>query len=176
MPMEYGFASLAEYNRWMNEKLYLVCAEIPDAERRRDRGAFFCSIHGTLNHILLADMLWLDRFYESPPRQVLSALDAEVCHDFGELRQARADLDAEILEFVAGLDADWLAQPMTFTSIVSPRPRTFSRWFTLQHFFNHQTHHRGQLTTLISQAGHDPGVTDLLWLPGAELTAGADAR
>ncbi len=163
------FITMADYNRWMNTRLYAVCADMPAAELQRDRGAFFRSIHGTLNHILLADMLWLDRFYGRPPRRHFQALDEIVCAEFGELRQAREALDTEICDWIATLVPDWLAEPMTFTSLVSPQPRSFPRWHALMHFFNHQTHHRGQVTTLISQAGYEPGVTDLLWLPGMEI-------
>ncbi len=163
------FQTLADYNRWMNERLYARCGELPAAERERDRGAFFGSISGTLNHIMLADMLWLDRFYQVAPRRRFSTLDETVYADFAELSAARARLDAEISDWVATLDDAWLAQPVTFTSLVSPNPRSFRRGDALLHFFNHQTHHRGQVTTLLKQAGIEPGVTDLLWLPGLEL-------
>lgn len=167
------FITMAHYNRWMNERIYDLCADMTAAEYRRDRKAFFRSIHGTLNHIMLADMLWLDRFYGRSPRRVFQSLDEEVCRDFEELRHARGTLDEEICDWVESLDDDWLAQPFNFASLVSPRPRTFLRRHALMHFFNHQTHHRGQVTTLLSQAGYDPGVTDLMWLPGMEITGAA---
>lgn len=165
------FGTMARYNRWMNDRLYSVCATMSDGERRQDRGAFFKSIHGTLNHILLADMLWLDRFYGVQPRWPCEALNEEVHADFDDLRAARVQLDGEIADWIDSLDADWLARPMTFTSLVSPQPRTFLRWHALMHFFNHQTHHRGQVTTLLNQAGYEPGVTDLMWLPDMALEA-----
>lgn len=157
------FVTMARYNQWMNEKLYACCAGIDDGERRRDRGAFFKSIHGTLNHILLGDRLWLGRF-NNVPYEIKGGLDDQIYGDFAELRAAREKTDFEILAFVDALDNQRIAGNLSYTTFVKPRPRTTPMWHALMHFFNHQTHHRGQLTTLISQCGIDPGVTDLLYL------------
>jgi uncharacterized damage-inducible protein DinB len=153
----------AAYNRWMNERLYALCADLSDAERKRDRAAFFRSIHGTLNHLLLADRIWLGRFV-GPPFAVRS-LDQELYADFVELRRERERTDAEVEAWAASLSAADLAATLHYTSIVNPAPRAMPYWLATAHFFNHQTHHRGQLTTLLMQAGVDPGVTDLMWLP-----------
>ena len=163
------YRALARYNTWMNERLYAVSANLPDAVRNEDRGAFFRSIHGTLNHLLLGDRLWLSRFLSREFR--VSTLADELYADFAELRRERAKTDAEILEWVETLDEGRLALPLKFRSMVGSRERSFPLWFAMQHFFNHQTHHRGQVTTLLMQAGVDPGVTDLLWLPGMETGA-----
>lgn len=157
---------MARYNRWMNEKIYAVCAEIPDAERKRDRGAFFGSIHGTLNHLLLGDKLWMGRFVDCP--FAVESLDQELYADFDVLRAERERMDGEILEFTDALDENALDGDFRFTTIVNPAEHVYVLRHVLLHFFNHQTHHRGQATTLIKQAGHDPGVTDLMWLPGVE--------
>jgi uncharacterized damage-inducible protein DinB len=160
------FRTMARYNRWMNERLYAVCAEIPDGERKRDRGAFFKSIHGTFNHLLLGDRLWLGRFlHRSFP---VDSLDQELYADFHALRAERERTDEEILDFGESLDEEALARDFRFTTIVDPREQVFPFRHVLLHFFNHQTHHRGQVTTLIKQAGYEPGVTDLMWLPGAQ--------
>jgi uncharacterized damage-inducible protein DinB len=159
------FRTMAQYNRWMNERIYGVCAEIPDGERKRDRGAFFKSIHGTLNHLLLGDRLWLGRFIDRPFR--VDALDQELYADFDALRAQRQQTDADIFDFTGTLDESALAREFTFTTIVNPGEHVFPFQHVLLHFFNHQTHHRGQVTTLIKQAGYEPGVTDLMWLPGA---------
>jgi uncharacterized damage-inducible protein DinB len=161
-----GFRAMARYNRWMNERIYELCEKLPDAERKRDRVAFFRSIHGTLNHLLLGDRLWLGRFLAREFR--VGTLADELYGDFSELRRERNKTDAEILEWVETLDEKRLAAPLKFRSMVGNRDRSFPLWFAVQHFFNHQTHHRGQVTTLLMQAGVDPGVTDLLWLPGTE--------
>jgi uncharacterized damage-inducible protein DinB len=159
------FRTMADYNRWMNERLYDVCAGIPDAERKRDRGAFFKSIHGTLNHLLLADRLWMGRLLDRP--FAVDSLDQELYADFDEMRAQRERLDGEIIDFIASLDEAALAEDFHFTTMVDPAEHVYVLRHVLLHFFNHQTHHRGQLTTLLSQAGHDPGVTDLMWLPGS---------
>lgn len=156
--------TLAAYNRWMNERLYCACADIDDAERKRPRAAFFDSIHGTLNHLLLGDLLWLGRF--TGQSVSFASLDQELHADFGQLRSARAQCDDDIDAWVASLDDAALAAPFRFKSVVNPRVRSCPLWVAVTHFFNHQTHHRGQLTTLLSQAGVDYGTTDLIWLPG----------
>ena len=159
-----NFKTMARYNGWMNERLYALCAEMSDEERKRDRGAFFKSIHGTFNHLLLADRLWMGRF-TGEPYQVKS-LDQELYSDYAELRAERALTDERIESFVAALDEATIAGELRYTSVVNPAERVIRMRVALLHFFNHQTHHRGQATTLISQAGYDPGVTDLMWMPG----------
>jgi uncharacterized damage-inducible protein DinB len=155
--------TFAAYNRWMNERLYALCAALPDAERKRDRGAFFRSIHGTLNHLLLADRVWLGRFTGVP--FAVASLDQELHADFAELRREREATDRAIADFVASLAPADFEGTLHYTSLVNPAARSMPFWVALTHFFNHETHHRGQLTTLLMQAGVDPGVTDLMWLP-----------
>jgi uncharacterized damage-inducible protein DinB len=155
---------MASYNHWMNDRLYSLCAEIPDDERKHDRGAFFGSIHGTLNHLLLADKVWLGRF-EGQPFQVQS-LDQELYENFVELRAEREVTDRHIETWAAGLTEEKLASQFQFSSITRPGLRECELWVVVLHLFNHQTHHRGQLTTLLSQMGKDYGITDLIVLPG----------
>ncbi len=157
--------AMARYNRWMNERLYEACAGMADAERRRERGAFFRSVHGTLDHLLLADRIWLSRFLGTPSPTVRSLGD-ELYADFDELRRERARTDDAIDAWIAGLDAERLAGPLEFRSVVASSDRVLPLWVAALHFFNHQTHHRGQLTALLTQCGVDYGVTDLMWMPG----------
>src|SRR5690606_33206663 len=154
---------MASYNRWMNERLYAVCAEMSDAERKRDRQAYFRSIHGTLNHLLLADKVWLGRFQQEAFN--VTRLDAELHAGFAELRNERETTDSRIEAWAASLTEEALAGQLRYTSIVNPEPRVYDLWVAVTHFFNHQTHHRGQLTTLLTQCGKDYGVTDLIGLP-----------
>jgi uncharacterized damage-inducible protein DinB len=161
--------TLAAYNRWMNERLFALCAGLSDEERKRDRGAFFRSIHGTLNHLLLGDRIWLGRFRGEA--FAVTSLDQELYADFAELRAERARTDAAIEAWAAALAPADFERTLRYTSFVSPAPRAFPFWAAATHFFNHQAHHRGQLTTLLMQAGVDPGMTDLVWLP--ELLEGA---
>jgi uncharacterized damage-inducible protein DinB len=155
--------TMASYNRWMNEQLYGCCAGLTDEERKRDAGAFFKSIHGTLNHILLGDRIWLGRFTGKP--YAVASLGQELYADFDELRAERRKMDAAIVAWGDSLtDADF-DRELSYTSVVNPKPRRYPFWFAAAQLFNHQTHHRGQVTTLLSQRGIDPGVTDLIWLP-----------
>ncbi|MFQ5938396.1 MAG: DinB family protein, partial [Acidiferrobacterales bacterium] len=156
---------MAEYNRWMNGKLYAVCAEIPDEKRKADLGAFFKSIHGTLNHLLWGDRIWLRRFgVHSYP---VTPIGDDIYTDFRELCADREKTDELILQWTQGLREEWLAEPFEFTSLTDGKTRRAPAWVFVAQLFNHQTHHRGQVTTLIKQLGYEPGITDIPWLPGA---------
>jgi|GEM_PF-221243 uncharacterized damage-inducible protein DinB len=154
--------TMAEYNHWMNLKLYAVCAAIADEQRREDRGAFFKSIHGTLNHLLVGDRIWLGRFTGNP---YIAQLRQELYSDFDELRQQHEITDQQILEWSKQLTDEWLSQSLRWRSGSDGIERVLPHWLLVVHLFNHQTHHRGQLTTLLSQLGYNPGVTDLPWMP-----------
>nr|WP_295377536.1 DinB family protein [Pseudoxanthomonas sp.] len=165
-----GFRLLAGYNRWMNERLYALAGDLPETELFADRGAFFGSVFGTLSHLVVADTIWLKRFRQHASRsevlapmdtlEVPRALDARPCADLSSLRARREWLDAIIVTWVDTLDAATLAVPLDYLNL---RGDAFRRPLdgTLLHFFNHQTHHRGQITTLLAQMGVDVGVTDL---------------
>ena len=156
--------AFAHYNRAMNERIYACCAKLTDEVRKRDTGAFFKSIHGTLNHSLLGDRLWMGRFTSNPFQ--VSSLDQELYADFLELRAERAKTDVEIETWARGLTADELDADFAFSSMKGEQYR-MPMWFVVSHYFNHQTHHRGQVTALLSQQGLDPGVTDLIRFPSA---------
>ena len=155
---------MARYNRWMNDRLYAHCATMPDSERKRDRGAFFGSIHGTLNHLLWGDRMWLGRFGGPPCTHPQFGTD--MFASFDVLRTERATTDHAMLDWADQVRADWLAAPLVYTSVVDGKTRRLPAAVAAVHMFNHGTHHRGQLTTLLKQAGIDPGVTDLPWVPG----------
>jgi uncharacterized damage-inducible protein DinB len=158
-------SALARYNTWMNDKLYELAATLSDEERKRDRGAFFKSIHGTFNHLLLADRVWLGRFAGATipdgfmgPRGIRS-LDQQLYEDFAELRRERALTDGELSSWVSQLTQERLAGPLVYMR--AGQKQESPLWWAVAHVFNHQTHHRGQITTLLAQQGCDPGVTDL---------------
>ena len=165
------FRDYARYSAWFNERLYDVAASLSEEERRRDLGAFFQSVHGTLNHLLLTDRLWLHRFARIEPGwsafrgatliEQQGALDRELFAELEALRRERVETDGVIGEWMAELDADALKRPMRYANSKG-EVREHPLWFGLAHFFNHQTHHRGQVTTLLSQLGRDPGPTDFL--------------
>lgn len=152
------FRMMAHYNRLANERLYAACARLGDAERKATRGALFGSIHGTLNHILVGDRIWLARF---GGETVLSTdLDAILYQDFAALRAARAEEDARIEDFAAGLDLSFLEGEIEYVNneslrLSDPKP------LLLAHLFNHQTHHRGQIHDLLCQSGAEAPVLDL---------------
>ncbi|HMN46481.1 MAG TPA: DinB family protein [Povalibacter sp.] len=154
---------MASYNRWMNERLYEACARLTDSDRKRDCGAFFRSVHGTLNHLLLGDKIWLGRFLGNPIQ--VRNLDEELHAEFEALRRDRVGTDEVIVRWTDSLTDAALAGELRYVSVASPAPRKYEMWLAVAHFFNHQTHHRGQLTTLLSQFGQDMGVTDLIGLP-----------
>jgi len=166
------FRLLAQYNDWMNHKLYDAAAQLPEAERLAERGAFFGSLQSTLQHIIIGDTLWLGRFGAHP--RFAEALAGVVALPrptdargepmaFEALRARRAWLDRQILHFCCALTEEDLELVIHYKSMAGGAG---SRKLgdLLLHFFNHQTHHRGQATTLLSQQGIDIGVTDLVVL------------
>ncbi len=162
------FSIQSDYNRWMNERLYATCARLDEGLRRQDMGAFFGSIHGTLNHLLLGDRLWMGRFTgrDFP----VDSLDQELYTDFADLHTARRETDEAIGRWIEGLTEDSLDTPLAFeTIVVTGRTHRFRLVDALVHFFQHQVHHRGQVTCLLSQLGIDYGTTDMMWMPGIEL-------
>jgi uncharacterized damage-inducible protein DinB len=152
------WALFARYNRLANEMLYEVCARLSEEERRRDLGAFFKSVHGTLNHLLLGDRIWMTRFEGgSHPSTDLGSI---LHDDFAALRDARAAMDVRIEKFFTALPPDFAAGSIRYLNnagIVSDDPLDV----LLPHFFNHQTHHRAQVHTLLSQLGQETPVLDL---------------
>ncbi len=162
---------MASYNAWMNAKLYEAAGKLSPQELAADRQAFFGSIFGTLNHMVVADTAWLKRFEAHPSRHAAldpvrrlampTTYDEVSFQEFGSLSDQRQRLDAIICEWAASLTEQDLEHVLPYASmkgVVSHK--RFSS--LVLHFFNHQTHHRGQATTLLYQAGQDVGVTDLL--------------
>ena len=174
-----SLGALARYNRWMNDKLYGLAATLSDEARKRDCGAFFKSIHGTFNHLLVADRIWLARFtgvtipdgWMAPG---IRSLDQELYADFEELRRERALTDDELSTWVSKLTDEQLAAPLVYMRRAQKQETPL--WWAVVHVFNHQTHHRGQITTLLMQQGCDPGVTDLFAMLREEASAAHQPR
>ena len=154
--------ALAAYHRQMNQQFYAACTKLDESELKKDRGVFFKSIFGTLNHQLLTDRLWLSGFTEQPV--AFGALDEELYANFDELWAERKVTDADIQSWVDTLTEDRLLAPFS-------EQLTYPLWFTITHFFNHQTHHRGQISAMLSQCGIDYGTTDLPWVKGIAALA-----
>ncbi|HTU60786.1 MAG TPA: DinB family protein [Polyangiales bacterium] len=155
----------ARYNGWMNAKIYNTAALLSDEERKRDRGAFFGSIHNVMNHLLVADRIWVGRLVgrNAEPGFIgpdgIKSLDQELASDFEELRRQRDKTDAAIADWAGTVTSDALAGDLRMFRKGQWEERPL--WWAVTQMFNHQTHHRGQISTLLFQAGHDPGATDL---------------
>lgn len=157
MPERYRM--YAGYNAWANERVYDAAARLSDANYRADRGAFFQSVHGTLNHLLVGDRIWMRRF--TGTGDAPNKLDAILYDDFEELRAARRAEDLRISRYCAGLDADMVAGEFSYRTIVNPKTVTQPLGPALDHFFNHQTHHRGQVHALLTAIGGRDGAPSL---------------
>jgi len=152
------FQMLARYNRIANERLYQCCAQLDDTEYRRQRAGSFGSIHALLNHILLGDQIWMSRFKgagHSTP-----ALATILFDNFPELRSAREQQDAEIESFFDGLEPDFWGRVLNYTNSQKRECRETTPG-AVTHFFNHQTHHRGQIHVMLSQTSVPPPSLDL---------------
>ena len=146
--MKSRYRMFAGYNAWCNERLYDAAATLSDADYRAGRGAFFKSVHGTLNHMLVADRVWMKRFTgvgEQPP-----GLDAILYDDFPALRAARVTQDTLISRYVERLSDEDLARPFLYRTVTNPQTIEQPLAPALDHFFNHQTHHRGQAHAMLS--------------------------
>lgn len=178
MGLKSNFELMADYNQWMNKNLYKVCDGLSSNQLGKDRGAYFGSILGTLNHILVGDIIWLKRFATHPSGfQSLSVVESmdnpgslsQVLHsDLNELAKFRGILDAAIVDFSRETSEHDYELSLSYINTKGVElSKSFS--FLVHHLFNHQTHHRGQVTTLLSQLDLDVGMTDLLALmPEAE--------
>jgi uncharacterized damage-inducible protein DinB len=156
--------TMAEYNTEMNRRLYGAAARLSDAERRQPRGAFWGSIHGTLNHLLWGDTQWMSRFDNWPKPNVAIKHSAGLFDDFAALSTARERADADISRWAAKVDGAWLARDMTWFSGAANREVRAPHQLLVTHFFNHQTHHRGQVHAMLTAAGQETGDTDLFLL------------
>jgi uncharacterized damage-inducible protein DinB len=156
--------TMAEYNAEMNRRLYAAAARLSDTERRKPHGAFWGSIHGTLTHILWGDQQWMSRFdgWERPTTPIKQS--AGMIEDFSELRTERDKADAAISRWANKVDGAWLAEDLTWFSGAANRGVTAKKGLLVAHFFNHQTHHRGQAHAMLTAAGQETGDTDLFLL------------
>lgn len=161
---------MARYNRWQNENLYGAAYRLSDAARRQERGAFFGSIHATLSHLLWADRTWASRFGlgEMPPGGIPDS--TALYPDWDKLKSERAAFDAALIAWADGLDSAAVTGDLTWFSGSMQKQLTLPRWVLLTQLFNHQTHHRGQVHCMLTQAGVRPHDTDLPFMPESFLT------
>jgi uncharacterized damage-inducible protein DinB len=146
--MKSHFDMFAGYNAWANRRLYDAAAKLTEAQYRTDRGAFFRSLHGTLNHLLVGDRIWMRRFTGEGPSP--ARLDEILHDDLASLRAAREAEDRRILDYVAGLDEAKLAGLIRYRRLTAPDEVVQPLAPALAHFFNHQTHHRGQAHAILT--------------------------
>jgi uncharacterized damage-inducible protein DinB len=156
---------MARYNRWQNENLYGVAETLSDDERRKERGAWFGSIHKTMSHLLWGDKVWMSRFTDLPRPDVGIPGSVSLFPDWDKLKAERIGFDQAISGWADTIDDRWLAADQTFMSAATNREWTHPRWVLVTHMFNHQTHHRGQVHSMLTQAGGRPSDTDFTVMP-----------
>lgn len=156
--------TMAAYNAEMNRRLYGAASRLSDAERRAPRGAFWGSIHGTLTHILWGDRQWMSRFDNWPKPTTAIKQSAAMIEDFSALGTARERADADISRWAAKVDDAWIAEDLVWFSGAANREMRAPKQLLVTHFFNHQTHHRGQAHAMLTAAGQETGDTDLFLL------------
>jgi uncharacterized damage-inducible protein DinB len=152
---------MAGYNQEMNRRVYAAAERLDDVVRRRQDGAFWTSIHGTLNHILWADRLWLARFAGGAKPHVDMGASDRMYDAFAELKAQREETDGFLGRWAQTVEDDWLKTEMSWMSAVLGREVRAPVRLLVTHFFNHQTHHRGQAHALLTRAGQSVGDTDL---------------
>ncbi|MGI9424487.1 MAG: DinB family protein [Hyphomicrobiaceae bacterium] len=157
---------MAKYNRWQNDSIYEAAGTLTDDQRRTDKGAFFGSVHGTLNHILWGDRMWMHRFTGSPKPALASIRNSKDFYEaWDDLCTQRVAVDDEIAAWAASLSEAWLQDDLSWLSGSSQSEVTKPRWVLVAHMFNHQTHHRGQVHCLLTGFGANPGDTDIPFMP-----------
>ncbi len=157
---------MAAYSGWMNDSIFAVCETLSDEDRKKDCGAFFKSIHGTLNHLLWADQIWMSRFTDTPA-PVSEDIPGSVSQyeSFEGLKRERVAFDQVIEGWAAGLEQTEMEGDMTWYSGSAGREITKPRTLLITHMFNHQTHHRGQVHCLLTQFGVQTPTTDMPFMP-----------
>lgn len=157
---------MARYNRWQNSSIYTAADTLQDGERKAVRGAFFGSIHGTLNHLLWGDRMWMHRLAGWPaPRPKTIRESVDYFEDWETLKQERQSSDEAIIAWADELAPPMLDGNLTWYSGALGREVTKPRWVLIAHLFNHQTHHRGQVHCLLTQLGVRPEDSDLPFMP-----------
>lgn len=159
--MKDHYVSFAGYNAWANRRLYEAAALLSETEYRADKGAFFKSMHGTLNHLLVTDRIWMRRF--TGEGEVPNRLDAIVHERLADLRAAREVEDRRIVAYVGGLDDARLAGVIHYRRVSSPEAFVQKLAPALAHLFNHQTHHRGHAHMILTCLGKTAPELDLLY-------------
>ena len=153
--------TMAEYNSEMNRRIYADAARLSDEQRRADVGLFWKSLHGTLCHLLWGDRQWMSALDNWAPNTIPNPQSPTLIHDFDELRTEREAADAKIENFANRIDDAWLAEDLTWYSGAAKKTMSREKRGLMVHFFNHQTHHRGQVHVMLSQTEVKPPSLDM---------------
>lgn len=156
---------MARYNRWQNSNLYGAADALSEDARRADRGAFFGSIHATLSHLLWGDTMWMSRFdgWDAPGGGIAGSV--AWVSDWEALKEGRAKADRRIVDWAGRVSGEALDADLSWHSGALGRDVSKPMGLCVAHFFNHQTHHRGQVHAMLTAAGAEPGDTDLFIMP-----------
>ena len=148
------FPLMARFNEWANARLYDCVARLPQADYQRDAGIFFGSIHTTLNHLLLVDRLWCSRIEET--EHGFTSLTEILYKDLDSLRAAQVAEDARIIALADRLTPEDMGRPVRYRRMIGSGMEETRIGHILATLFNHQTHHRGHVTAVVSQCGVEP--------------------
>ena len=163
-------AEMASYSRWQNDQVYDVCDRIAPEERTRDRGLFFGSIHNTLDHICGVNQSILTFLDGSLPERNVDRQPK--WPEWGRLKSFRLEQDKFLADAALVWSDDWLSGKTVKSDPKGPDLPAVPRWVMVVQLFNHQTHHRSQVTTALHSMGERYGSTDMPWRPGAGYFAG----
>ncbi|MGI9356426.1 MAG: DinB family protein [Rhizobiaceae bacterium] len=155
------FKMFAAYNGWANRKVYTAAAKLSDSQWKQDCGVFFGSMMGTLNHILVGDMIWMKRL--TGEGEVPNRLDVAPYEEYNTLLAARRAMDDRIIDFCKTVSEDRLAAEFTYARVTDPTPVTQPFAQALAHLFNHQTHHRGHAHAILTQLTGEAPSLDLIY-------------
>lgn len=158
--MQRHFQMLSDYNRWANGRIYDACSALSDVDYRADRGAFFGSAHRTLNHLLVADRIWLRRITGTGTAPM--ELNVVLHEDFTDLRKAREAEDERFVQLTGSFEPDAFSRIVSYTPVTVPTPVSEPLGVMLAHVFNHQTHHRGQIHAILTSLGQPSIVLDMI--------------
>lgn len=159
--MKAAFVMYAAYNQWANDLLLKECEAITTDEYHRDLGTYFNSIHGTMDHLLVADKIWLHRF--SGQGDPIDSLDETLTGDLTVLKEKRLVLDSRICAVIDQMLEKDFMRTMIYRTVRKPLVMQQPLGAALFHFFNHQTHHRGQVHAMLTQIGRKPAALDMLY-------------
>jgi len=165
------FKLFAEYNQLMNQRIFRSAAQLSDDDLKKDCGAFFKSVFGSLNHIMVGDIVWLKRFAtHSSSQAALSyvvnlekpkSLDSFIHPNLSDLEKERIKIDEAMIQWIENLSEQNITECISYENMAG---KPFQKQYSslISHLFLHQIHHTGQITTLISQFGFDFGETDII--------------